>query len=203
MVTRVVTLFFWFVIIVGRGRSDNLLSPPAWMHNYAFSLLHVVTFCSYKKRSHILPSEEPNLRAIRFGSYGDKIWFLWHEDMAVFWRRCNHADYQSCKNLYFSPCAVAVIAFSLCIIIHLCCIFMHFLLLDVTWFLLWFDSPVRPLTVPLFPEILTSFSLFFMSCSSTWSCLFSYLICAFSDIDFRARFVADGGRQICNMAVPF
>ena len=78
------------------GNALPSLSPLPCMrlHIYAFLYVPKHTFDSVKKRSQILASEDLVLRAIRFGSYGDKIWFFRREDMAVFLLGYNCRDYQ-------------------------------------------------------------------------------------------------------------
>ena len=71
-------------------RQQYLLSPPcvSWQHGqlhiYAFLNVRQHSFSAYEKRSQILAPEDLDLMPIRFGSYGDKIWFFRPEDLAAF-----------------------------------------------------------------------------------------------------------------------
>ena len=67
---------------------------PLQLHIYAFSAVVNHAFVPYEKRSQILASEDLVLRAIRFGSYGDKIWFFRPEDLAAFLPTSNSYDNQ-------------------------------------------------------------------------------------------------------------
>ena len=77
------------------------------LHNYAFLAVRQHPFSADEKRSQILASEDLVLRAIRFGSYGDKIWFFRPEDMAAFLPISNCYDYQVYTKDGSCPCPEA------------------------------------------------------------------------------------------------
>ena len=97
----------------------------AKVHNYAFSAVLSCAFVPYKKRSQILASEDLVLRPIRFGSYGDKIWFFRPEDLAAFLPLTNSYDYQIHIRTRFQPCLCSNIAIPMCAYLCTFCIFIH------------------------------------------------------------------------------